>query len=88
MLVHTDEERERETEHICSHLLQSKGSLNIRGAAYPLLPRVKPFTRLIRESWGTGATVVLIELHPASAWCVCMYAVFGMWTVELTTSIL
>lgn len=29
--------------HTCLHLLQSHGSLNIRGAAYPLPPCVKPF---------------------------------------------
>lgn len=80
-------EEERETEHTCSHLLQSKRSLNIRGAAYPLLPCVKPFIRLRRESWGTGATAILINLHCACAWCKCTYAVFLMWTVRLTTPI-
>lgn len=67
-------ERERLNTHTCSHLLQSDGSLNIRGAADPLLPRVKPFTRMCRESRGTGATAALTELH--RAWCVCvLYAV-------------
>lgn len=75
-------ERERETEHTCSHLLQSKGSLNIRGAAYPLLPCVKPFTRMCRESWGTGATAVLIELHSVRGHDVCARMLFlwcGLW---------
>lgn len=67
-------ERERETEHTCSHLLQSKGSLNIRGAAYPLLPCVKPFTRMCRESWGTGATAV--ELHSVHVRDVCARMLF------------
>lgn len=60
-----------ENEHTGSHLLQSKGSLDIRGAAYPLPPCVKPFTRLCRESWGTRATA---GLQSASA-CACLYSV-------------
>lgn len=35
--------REQRSTHTCLHLLQSHGSLNIRGAAYPLPPCVKPF---------------------------------------------
>lgn len=65
---------ERENEHAGSHLLQSRGSLNIRGAAYPLLPCVKPFTRLCHESRATRAAAGLqsVSVHGA---CACLYSV-------------
>lgn len=70
----TQTKRSKENEHAGSHLLQSRGSLNIREAAYPLLPCVKPFTRLCRESWATRAAAGLqsVSVHGA---CACLYSV-------------
>lgn len=55
-------ERSELTKYTHLHLLQSKCSSNIRAAADPLLPCVKPFTRMCRDSLGNRAAAALAEL--------------------------